>query len=343
MTRRYIVIGAGGVGAALAAGLAEAAVPVVLVSRGSVYDAIARRGLRFTHEGGTRVLAVPVVGSVEDVVLAAGDVLVLAVKTQDAASALPVWAARPVTGGGIAGDVLPVVTLQNGLEAERVALRHFATVIGGTTLIAAQHTVPGEVAVHSGPKLGQIILGAYPSATLAPHAAVPVPAIAADLRAAQWLIHEADDVRRWKAWKTLVAATFAAEVFAGSPQEHAELRERVRAEAQEVLAAAGYDFADPAELSYDPSGSRPPDAPTGPAGTSTWQSFARGSGSEVDFLGGEIVLQARLLGIPAPVNAAIQRALAEAAALGERPGVRPVASVLAAVPAQDAGVIAGGS
>ncbi|MDQ1130533.1 ketopantoate reductase family protein [Microbacterium sp. SORGH_AS_0888] len=337
MTRRYVVIGAGGVGAALAAGLVEAGVPVLLVSRGRSFEAIAAHGIRFSHEGRTRVLDLPVADSAVDIPLAPDDVLVLAVKTQDVAAAVPGWAARPVGDGALAGETLPIVTLQNGLEAERVALRHFASVVGGTTLVAAQHLVPGEVTVRGGPELGRIILGAFPSAERAPRAAAEVAGIAADLRAARWLIHETGDVSRWKAWKAATAATFAAEVFTGTPEQQEELRDLVRTEARDVLSAAGYDLADPAELGGAPFS--PPPSPEGPAetsarsdpapqGLSTWQSFARGSGSEVDFLSGEIVLQARLLGIPAPVNEAVQRALAEAAASGEGPGVRSVASVL---------------
>lgn len=341
--RRYVVVGAGAVGAALAAGLAEAGIPVVLVSRGRTLAAIRERGLRVTHEGATRVLDVPVAGSPEEVALATEDVLVLAVKTQDAATALPQWSRRRVADGRLAGAALPVLTLQNGLEAERVALRHFATVVAGTTLIAAQHVVPGEVTVRNGPRLGQLILGAFPDAERAPLAAALVPSIAADLRAAQWLVHEADEPARWKAWKTVAASTFPVEVFAGTPQQHAALRGRLAEEARTVLSAAGYAFADPAELSYDSAQARLPEAATGPAGLSTWQSFARGSGSEVDHLTGEVVLQARLLGIPAPASTAVQQALAEADARREQPGVRSAAAILARLDAAQAPANVGGA
>ena len=39
------------------------------------------------------------------------------------------------------------------------------------------------------------------------------------------------------------------------------------------------------------------------AGSSTWQSLARGTGAlETDYLNGEIVLQGRLHGVPTPLN-----------------------------------------
>ncbi|MFT4233867.1 MAG: 2-dehydropantoate 2-reductase N-terminal domain-containing protein [Microbacterium sp.] len=329
MSRRYVVIGAGGVGAALAAGLTEASIPVVLVSRGRTFDAVAREGLRFTHEGRTRTLDVPIVGSPSDLELRSSDVLVLAVKSQDAAEALAAWARHPVADGGIAATELPVVTLQNGLDAERTALRHFDTVLGGAALIAAQHVVAGEVTVRNGPKLGQIILGPFPSAALAADAASLVPDVAADLRRGGWLVHETNDPRRWKAWKAVTAATFPVEVLSGTPEELDEVRQRIRDEARHVLGAAGYEFADYAEVSYDPTLAQVRKDPSdGPAGLSTWQSFVRGSSSEADFLTGEIVLQARLLGLPSPVSSAVQRALAEAAAAGEKPGVRSARSLL---------------
>lgn len=329
MTRRYVVIGAGGVGVALAAGLVETGVRAVLVSRGATHDAIRADGLSYTHAGRERVLDVDVAGSPGDVLLGPDDVLVLATKTQDAASALATWARRPV-GDGIAGDALPVVTLQNGLEAERVAHRHFARVVSGTTLIAALHTTPGVVRVLNAPKVGQVILGPAPSAATAPATAELAAGIAGDFRAAGWLVHETDDPRRWKAWKTVTSVTFPVDVLAGDDDERAALHELLRGEAREVLTLAGHGFADPAELSYDPSlAAVDPDGGFVPGRLSTWQSFARGAGSEADYLTGEIVLQARLLGVAAPASEAVQRALAAAEAAQEGPGVRRIADVLA--------------
>jgi 2-dehydropantoate 2-reductase len=55
------------------------------------------------------------------------------------------------------------------------------------------------------------------------------------------------------------------------------------------------------------------------AGNSTWQSLVRGAGSvETDYFNGEIALLGRLHGVPAPINAALQRA-ARATARDNRP------------------------
>ncbi|MDL9937292.1 2-dehydropantoate 2-reductase N-terminal domain-containing protein [Gordonia sp. ABSL1-1] len=328
MSRRYIVIGAGAVGAALAAGLEEADLPVVLVSRGATFAAIADGGLTYTQAGRTRRLGIEVVSGPDGVDLGPDDVLVFATKTQDAAEALAAWAYRPVVGGAVAAS-LPVVLLQNGLDAERAALRYFDIVIGAVTLVAAKHVVAGVVDVANAPKIGQIIVGPYPFGAGDDGSAVAAE-IASDLRAANWLSQSVADIRRWLAWKMLVSAEFALAVLAGDADERAILAGQIRTETTRVLAAAGYEIADPGtEVRYDPAqAALSADSAYRPGQLSTWQSFQRGSGSEVDFLNGEIALLARELGVPVPSTIALQRTLGASAALGEAPGTRTVAEVL---------------
>jgi 2-dehydropantoate 2-reductase len=88
-----------------------------------------------------------------------------------------------------------------------------------------------------------------------------------------------------------------------------------------VLDAAGIGYASNAELraarGHDVDFA--PVAGTTYGGGSSWQSLTRGTGSiEADFLNGEIVLLGRELGVPVPVNAALQR-LANRAAAGHLP------------------------
>ncbi|HEY0645749.1 MAG TPA: ketopantoate reductase C-terminal domain-containing protein, partial [Nocardioides sp.] len=65
-------------------------------------------------------------------------------------------------------------------------------------------------------------------------------------------------------------------------------------------------------------------------GGSTWQSLTRGTGdSEIDYLGGEIVLQGRLHGVPTPVNEAIVAATRRLAYAGAPPRSLDAAEVLA--------------
>src|ERR1035437_2499932 len=67
------------------------------------------------------------------------------------------------------------------------------------------------------------------------------------------------------------------------------------------------------------------------AGSSSWQSLARGSGAiETDYLNGEIALLGRLHGVRVPVNAQLCELADRVAAAGGSPGQLPAEEVLAA-------------
>jgi len=69
-------------------------------------------------------------------------------------------------------------------------------------------------------------------------------------------------------------------------------------------------------------------------GGSSWQSLTRGTGSiEADFLNGEIVLLARELGMPAPVNEVLQRLANQAARQRRAPGGTTPDEVMALIAA----------
>jgi 2-dehydropantoate 2-reductase len=330
---RYLVVGAGGVGVAVAVALHDARRPVVLVARGPALDRIRNHGVRYSRPTGTRTVRLDTVAGPGEVTLRRGDVLVLATKAQHVAGILADWAWRPVFDGdteiGTATDHLTVVTLQNGLESERLAARWFDRVIGGTTLVAARHLTPGEVHVANTPRTGQILLGAYPSARQRPDLVAGVSAVSDDLRAGGWLSQPVRAVGRWKAWKLLANIGNAVQVLAGECDVIDDLQQGVLAEARAALSAAGYTFAEPAdELEYNPAHAAISIGGSFvPGQFSTWQSFARGSSSEVDYLNGEIVLLGRLHGVPTPLNAAVQKLLGRAAAAKEPPGVRSAAEV----------------
>ncbi len=318
---RYVVIGAGAVGATLAVELQAAGRAVVLVARGAQLARLRAAGLRFVTPDRTRVVELPVVGGPDELELRADDVLVLATKAQDAEAALAAWAWRPVERldgtTGAAATTLPVLTLQNGLDTERVALRRFATVLGAAIWSPAVFVTPGEVVLPTGPVAGVLWLGRYPAGT-DPRTAE----IADDLRAARHLVEVVPDVRRWKAAKLLPILTNALDaLYRPSP-----LRDRaaalLREEALAVYAAAGEDPADVgAESALDLAAFRTLPVPgRGGTGRSTWQSLARGASPESDFLNGEIVLLGRLHGVATPRNAAalarVHRAVADAVAPG---------------------------
>ncbi|GAA1395589.1 2-dehydropantoate 2-reductase N-terminal domain-containing protein [Pseudonocardia kongjuensis] len=329
---RYVVIGAGAVGATLAAELHLAGVPVVLVARGEHGAILRRDGLRYVRPDGELRVPVPTVDGPAGIDLTPDDVLVLATKTQDAESALAQWAWRPV-GDRAAAEVLPVITLQNGLDTERAALRRFATVWAAVSWSPSEFVTPGEIAVPAAPAVGVLWIGRYPAG-----GDPRLAAVADELRSARHLVEPVQDIARWKAGKLLPILGNALDaLYAPGPLRDAAAA-ALRDEAREVYRAAGVDPADlRAETTLDLTRFAPapiPGRPTG--GRSTWQSLARGVSPETDFLNGEITLLARLHGVPAPHNAAVTARLQRAVRERTPAGSLPDADLRALLPGLDA-------
>lgn len=324
---RYIIIGAGAVGGSIGGRLAESGHDVVLVARGAHRLALRDHGLRLTTPDGTRVHRLPVVERPDELDLRPDDVLLLSVKTQDSTAALDTWAARPVSGGGTAGETLPLVCAQNGVESERLALRRFRRVYAMCVWLPATHVEPGAVSAGGTPYTGTLHLGRYPSGTDETAAR-----IAADLEKSRILAPVVPDVMRWKYGKLIANLANAVEAVTGRilGDDARDLAARVLAEGRAVLDAAGVGYVSGREqeevrsrMSFDPYS-----VPEGGAGSS-WQSLSRGTGTiESDYLNGEMVLLGRLHGVPTPVNETLQR-IANTFAREHRPaGSLPVPELL---------------
>ncbi|NBM18069.1 ketopantoate reductase family protein [Streptomyces sp. GC420] len=303
---RYIIIGAGAVGGAVGGRLAGAGVDVVLVARGAHYEALREGGLRLTTPDGTRTHRVPVVSGPEEVGLRADDVLFLAVKIQDSVAALDAWSGRPVEGGGTAGERLPLVCAQNGVEGERLALRRFDRVYGMCVWLPATFLEPGRVAAAGAPLTGILHLGRYPGGT-----DETARRIARDLEKAPFAAPVVPDVMRWKYAKLLANTANAIEAVCGVWRGDAvaeSLHRRATDEARRVYAAAGIDAVSPEEQ-REVRGDRVAFVSNEARGLgSSWQSLSRGTGSvEVDYLNGEISLLGKLHGVPTPVNDVLMR------------------------------------
>ncbi|WP_170323414.1 ketopantoate reductase family protein [Cryptosporangium phraense] len=312
---RYVIIGAGAIGAPVAAQLRSTGVGVVLVARGAHRTAIATDGLRYVRPEGERRIKLPVAGSAAEVDLTVGDVLVLATKTQDTEAVLAEWSWRPVTGGTTAAESLPLISLQNGLDNERVALRRFARTSGAAVQMPSSYLRPGEVVAPGDPVVGAFYLGGYPGG-LDPDAEV----WATDLRRSGFAVRLVDDLPRWKAGKLINNVVNPVDALYAGHERFDDLAEALQAEARRVVEKAGFD---PADLSADPDMrvGLSADLMDRYGGSSTRQSLGKGAGAtEADFLNGEIVLLGRLHGVPTPLNAAMQAAVARAARDGVPPG-----------------------
>jgi thiosulfate/3-mercaptopyruvate sulfurtransferase len=312
---RFVVVGAGAVGASVAAELHRSGVETLLIARGAQLAALRDAGLRYRRPDGEHQLRIPVAAGPDEVELTEDDVLVLATKSQDTPAAIRDWAWRPVKlacgGTGTAATYLPVVTLQNGLDNERTALRSFDRVIGGVVWIPATFVVPGEVINHGEPVPAVLWLGRYPDG-----ADDSIERIAEGLRQGGFRVHTVPDITAHKAAKLLGNLVNGLDaLYRPSALRNAALA-ALRAEARAVHAAAGIvpnvpdhgDF----RLVAVPGVTR--------GGNSSWQSLARAATPEIDYLNGEIVLLGRLHGVPAPANAAIQARLHRAVAEGTAPG-----------------------
>lgn len=306
----YVVVGAGAVGGTVGGLLAHSGRDVVLLARGRHASALRDTGLRLGRPEGTLTLRVPVVERVADLRLRPDDVLLLTVKSQDSAGLLADLAALPV-GAGTAGQLLPVLCLQNGVSNEREALRRFARVHGVCVMLPATHLQPGQVDASGGPRAGLLEVGRYPYGT-----DVVDTTVAADLGAAGFGVVPREDVMAWKRAKLLRNLGNALEALCGhdlDAPEHVvlgELDRKARTEGERCFSAAGLTRVGDEEWDVNRGDRCEVQAVEGRtrAGGSTWQSIARGAGSvEADHLNGEVVLLGRLHGVATPVNELLQR------------------------------------
>jgi 2-dehydropantoate 2-reductase len=307
---RVAVIGAGALGSTFAALLDRAGHDVVLVARGAQLAAVREHGLRLSGGFGdwhtTRLVAV---NRLDQGITGAVDLALFAVKAQDTAAAL---AEHDDTIAGAR-----VLVIQNGLEgvdAVSQALPH-SSCIGALSIVAASYLEPGSVTVTT-PATTYIGRG-----TGAPDAEVRT--LEAELGTvlrlqaignfvgAQWtklLVnqlnalpaitgHSVQDViadrslRRimTRSMRETVRTGMAAGIRFGSLQGLGNRRLRFFA-ALPVALGQALPLLFAARMGSVPNPG------------STLQSIRRGQRTEIDFLNGAVVRQARTVGRTAPVN-----------------------------------------
>ena len=307
---RYIIVGAGAIGGVIGSRLHEHGHDVILVARGDNYRALLESGLRVQSPEGEVHSMIPVVAKVSEIVFALDDVVVLAVKGQDTLAIMRELSA-------VAPTTTAIVCAQNGVENERVALRHFPNVYAMCVICPSAHLSPGVVQVYAGPKAGVFDLGRWPFGTDA-----TAEAIAADLESSQITAVARSDIASLKWGKLLSNIHNSIEALCG-PGNGRELSRRVRDESRTVLTGAGIDVTEAERVAKERfvlvEHHEVADHPRG--GGSSWQSLARGSGDiESDYLNGEMVLLGRLHGVATPVNELLQLRANEHARRREAPG-----------------------
>jgi 2-dehydropantoate 2-reductase len=318
---RFTVYGAGAIGGAIGGRLFEAGHDVTLVARGDHLRALRDDGLTLVSPDGSATLRPPAVGHPAEADLRDGDVVIMAMKSQDTAAALADLAQHAPPG-------VRVACAQNGVDNERVALRFFPYVYGVAVMLPATHLQPGVVVVHLAPTTGLLDLGRYPDGVDA-----VAEEVSAALSGATFGSQARPDIMRWKYRKLILNLGNAVEAVCGPEAARSTpLVRMARAEGEACLQAAGIDA-----VSIDDDRTRRGDVfQLRPVpgherqGGSSWQSLARGLHTvETDYLTGEVVLLGRLHRVPTPVNELLQRLANRMAAEGRPPGSVAADDVLA--------------
>jgi 2-dehydropantoate 2-reductase len=318
---RFIIFGAGAVGGVVGAKLHQSGFAVALIARGAHYEAIRKNGLMLEWPGGSAVLEIPVAESPAGLEWTAGDVVLIATKSQDTAAAL--LALRDV-----APTTTPVVCVQNGVENERLALRLFPNVYGAVVMSPTAHIEPGIVQAYGTQGTGVIDVGRYPSGLDA-----LCEQIADALDTSDFSSVARPDIMRFKHAKLISNLANAVDAICEPGPPAGEVIELAQEEGRAVLHAAGIEFV--ADDVNDVVGrwerlDVQPIAGRERAGSSTRQSIARGMPTvETDYLNGEVALLGRLHRVPTPVNDALCELSARHVRERRAPATLPAGEVLA--------------
>jgi 2-dehydropantoate 2-reductase len=315
-------VGAGAIGAPIAAQLFEHDHEVVLVARGANYDAIAAHGVEIATPEHARRSKVDVVNGISSWAARDGDLVVLSVKSQDTARALDELE-------GVASPDVAVFCAQNGVANERLVSQHFTNVYGVCVMSPASYLEPGRVEVFSSPIIGVLDVGRWPNRVdeLATE-------LATVLSGSGFASMATDEIETLKWGKLLSNILNALEVLCGAGATSDALASRVHDEAVACLTANGVDVARATALAderaqlvhyHSIGGIRR-------VGSSSFQSVLRGTGNvETDYLNGEIVSLGQRYGIATPVNELLRRCANQMARSGQAPGTVAVAELHAAL------------
>jgi 2-dehydropantoate 2-reductase len=320
---RFVVYGAGGIGGVLGGRLHQHGHEVALIARGAHGEAIRERGLRVESPDGAVTLSIETVAAPVSLAWKDGDIVLLAMKSQDTANALNDLMS-------VVSRDTPVVCVQNGVANERMALRLFQNVYGVCVMCPTSYLQAGVVQAHSTPVTGIMDVGRFPSG-----ADATATAIARAFSESTYLSEARADIMRWKYQKLLMNLSNAVEAACGPSARGGEVAARAKSEGVAVLQAARIGYASDEEdaarrddhLRLRPIGEQRR------GGGSTWQSLARGVGTlETDYLNGEIVLLGREHGVPTPANELLQELARELVEAGAPPGSISADDVLARLP-----------
>ena len=300
---RYIIYGAGGIGGGIGALLTRSGCDVVLIARGDHLTAMREQGLTVRQPDHSETIRVATASHPSEIEFRDDDVVLLTMKGQDTSNALDDLERA-------AGNEIAVVSTQNGVANERAIARRFLRAYGMVVVMPATFLVPGEIALFGTPKPGLLDSGCYPSGI-----DETITQVCEDLSSAGFNARPDANVMRLKYGKLLdnlgnaVGALCGEEALRAGGDDVRAFMRRMRDEATACYAAAGIDYTPRSEVAQRRaetfSAGEIPGVERG--GSSTWQSFRRGTPAiETDWLNGEIVLLGLEHVVPTPANRALQ-------------------------------------
>ena len=287
---RIAVMGAGAVGCYYGALLARAGHAVSLIGRQAHVQAVQQHGLRL--QTASLDVHVPMQASTEASAVQGADVVLFCVKSTDteaAARAIQPW---------LASGAL-VLTLQNGVDNDervRAVLDRRTPVAAAVVYVATAMAGPGHVQHHG---RGELVIAPSPRSE----------AVAAQFGAAGIPMQISDNVRG-ALWAKLVLNCAYNALSALSQQPYGQLVQApgvtdvIADTVAECLAVAKADgVAIPGDIDAAVRG-----IPATMPGqhSSTAQDLARGKPTEIDHLNGYVVQCGEALGVPTPLNRALQ-------------------------------------
>lgn len=290
---KFVMFGAGGVGAVFGARLARAGHEVAFVARGRHLAAMREHGLKVVNDDAEALLH-PVTASHDPADLGTADVVFLAVKLWDTEAAAAAMA--PLLGPHTA-----VISLQNGVDAEEQLVRQFGAshVMGGVSQVSALIEAPGVVRQVG--TLAKLLVGELDN-TRSERARRILDALTGagidaevpdDIHAAIWT--------KFAVLAPFAAVTAATRRRAGAVREDPDLRALFHAAVEEVVAlAAAEGIALPADVVESRMAFLDGVSPNMTA--SMHEDLERGNRLELDWLSGAIVRMAAARDLDVPVH-----------------------------------------
>lgn len=324
---RYVIFGAGAIGAAIGGLLNRAGSKVVCVARPAVAEAL-KQGIVIEEHGERTTLTADAVTAVDQLLPQEGDVALITTKSQASEEA-----ARELSQ--VYDETLPVVCLQNGVRNEEIVAARFRTVYAGLVFFSAVQLEPSLIGLPQG---RTVAIGCYPDG-LDDWAR----RICADFDRAGLEVLCSPHVMAMKWGKLIANLNNATTTITGFWLERAmadadmrELMLAVREEGLRVADAAGIAVEPPADqpspiriremtiklrqpLKLEKAGNLDEQVRTY---SSMWQDLYLGrKQNEAEFLNGEIIARGKRLGIPTPYNSTLLEIVNRMFAEGLKPGL----------------------